>query len=215
MESLNGGSWQCQHTSTVQAEEDSSVVLWSQRIESREVDLNHRIRCLSAESRLSRCMWTRCASDTSEPQSSQSKHFRQVALHIVQEQDAQGLSVRSEDAGSFLEGTACSVLSSEPPSPMAFIFYPVFLDGGSGRDIDPSLSKGQVAAICGVAPLFHNPCGCGGQAQFPFCFFFPFLLILSPPAYILWVCSLKTSRPLQNEVPQSSHEVLIKSHKVP
>lgn len=51
MESLNGGNWQRLHTSTVQAEEeDSSVVLWSQRIESREVDLNRRIRLLSAES---------------------------------------------------------------------------------------------------------------------------------------------------------------------
>lgn len=80
-----------------------------------------------------------CASAVVEPQRSTSKHSRQVALYIVQELDAQGLSARSGDAGSFLEGTACSVLSSELPSPVPGFFLPYLLGWGNGRDMNPSL----------------------------------------------------------------------------
>lgn len=107
MESLDGGSWQCLHTSAEQAEdEDSLVVLRSQRSENHEVDLSHCIRRLSAESQPDQMHVEQvCAASAREPQSSKSKHSGQVALQIVEGQDAQGLSARSEDAGSFLEGS--------------------------------------------------------------------------------------------------------------
>lgn len=82
MESLNRGSWQCLHTSTVQTEdEDSPVILRSRRNESQEVDLSHCLRCLSVKSQTGQTHVEQvCASAISEPQSSTSKHSRQVAL---------------------------------------------------------------------------------------------------------------------------------------
>ena len=179
------------------------MLLRSQRNENHEVDLSHCIRCLSAESQAEQMhMEQVCASATSEPRSSTSKHSGQVALQIVEGQDAKGLSAGSEGAGNLLEGTACSVLSSELPSPMACIFPT--LSSWMGKWEGCCFLSGQRTDGCylrssSLVPRFLV--AFGDRHNFPFAF--PFL----PASFPLPLFSGLVAWKLSNFCNMKSHKV--------
>lgn len=99
--------WSCLQTQTVQVEEEGSPAAPALGRRRSRVDLSHCNRRLSAESK-SRCMWSKCVSLAAGERRS-SKNRPSGAGGLANRPSTGCPGARSVDAGSLLEGTACSV----------------------------------------------------------------------------------------------------------